>query len=64
MIKIIFKIMLNKLECKYSTVTYSIVNKLINKYLNITKYIDNFHSDNEIFYYPKSVINNKGRINS
>ena len=51
--------MVNKLECKYSTVTYSIINKLINKYLNISKYIDNFNSDNEIFYYPKSVINHK-----
>ena len=46
-------------ECKYSTITYKIVNKLINKYLNITKYNDLFKSDNEIFYYPNLIIKNK-----
>ena len=46
-------------DCKYSTITYQIINKLINKYLNISKYKDIFNSDNEIFYYPKSIIKNK-----
>ena len=34
------------------------MNKLINKYLNITKYKESFKSDNETFYYPNSIINN------
>lgn len=51
--------MVNNLNCKYSTITYSIVNKLINKYLNITKYKESFKSDNETFYYPNSIIKNK-----
>ena len=46
----------NKINCKYSTITYSILNKLINKYLNITKYEESFKSDNETFYYPNSII--------
>lgn len=51
--------MIDSPECKYSTITYKIVNKLINKYLNITKYNDLFKSDNEIFYYPKLSIKSK-----
>ena len=45
-------------DCKYSTKTYKIINNLINKYLNIPIFNDTFISDNEIFYYPKSIINN------
>jgi hypothetical protein len=45
-------------NCKYSTQTYNIFNNLINKYLNISNFEDSFISDGEIFYYPKSVIQN------
>ena len=45
-------------ECKYSIKTYKIVNNLINKYFNIPFFNDIFISDNEIFYYPKLIINN------
>jgi len=45
-------------DCKYSIKTYKIINNLINKYLNIPIFNDTFISDNEIFYYPKSIINN------
>ena len=43
-------------DCKYSTQTYNILNNLINKYLNISVFKDSFISDEEIFYYPESVI--------
>ena len=45
-------------DCKYSIKTYKIINNLINKYLNIPIFNDTFISDHEIFYYPKSIINN------
>jgi len=45
-------------DCKYSIKTYKIINNLINKYLNIPIFNDTFISDNEIFYYPKSIISN------
>ena len=45
-------------KCKYSTRTYNIFNNLINKYLNIPNFKDSFISDLDIFYYPKSVIQN------
>ena len=45
-------------DCKYSTQTYNLFNNLIDKYLNIPNFKDSFISDNDIFYYPKSVINN------
>ena len=45
-------------NCKYPTQTYNIINKLINKYINIPNFNDSFISDNEIFYYPESVIQN------
>ena len=51
--------MVNTHNCKYSTVTYSLVNKLINKYLNLTKYNESFKSDNDTFYYPKAIIKRK-----
>ena len=50
--------LINSPDCSYSTVTYNIVNKLINKYLNITNFKDSFISDNESFYYPKLIIKN------
>ena len=42
--------------CKYSTKVYKIYNELIDKYMNIPNFKDNFLSDNETFFYPKSVI--------
>ena len=44
-------------DCKYPTKTYSIFNNLINKYLKIHNFEDTFVSDNNVYYYPKSVIN-------
>ena len=43
-------------NCKYPTYTYKLLNTLVNKYLNVTDFKDNFTTDNEIYYYPKSVI--------
>ena len=45
-------------KCKNPTRTYKIYNDLINKYMKIPDYKDSFVSDNEVFYYPKSVIEN------
>ena len=45
-------------SCKFPTKTYRFYNDLIDKYMNISKYIDSFISDNETFYYPKSIIDN------
>jgi hypothetical protein len=43
-------------SCKYPTKTYYYYNYLIDKYMNISDYVDSFQSDNEIFYYPKSIL--------
>ena len=45
-------------DCNYPTQTYNIFNNLINKYLNIPNFKDSFISDNNIFYYPKNVVQN------
>ena len=45
-------------KCKYPSKTYKIYNNLVDKYMNISKFIDSFISDNETFYYPKSIIDN------
>ena len=63
-------------ECMNPTNTYKLLNNLINKYLNITKFKDTNIYNKEIFYYPKQFNNNskiitiqwrkvwpKGRIN-
>ena len=50
--------LINSPDCSYSTLTYKIVNQMINKYLNITNFKDSFISDNETFYYPKLIIKN------
>ena len=42
--------------CKHPTKTYKKLFELIDKYLDIPNYIDSFISDNEIFYYPKLII--------
>ena len=45
-------------DCKYPTLTYKFYNNLIDKYMNIQNFEDSFKSDNEVFYYPKKVIEN------
>ena len=45
-------------ECKYPTITYKFYNNLIDKYMNIQNFEDSFKSDNQIFYYPKKIIEN------
>ena len=45
-------------NCKYSTKTYKLLNDLVNKYMKIPDFKDSFISDNEIYYYPQSVIEN------
>ena len=51
-------------SCKYPTKTYKFYNGLIDLYMNISKFKDTFVSDNQTFYYPKSIINNhKSNIN-
>ena len=41
---------------EYPGKAYKLLNDLVLKYMNITEYEDKFISDNEIYYYPKSVI--------
>ena len=50
--------------CRYPTQTFNILNNLINKYTSIPIFVDSFLSDNEIFYYPSSVIQNFNLNNS
>lgn len=38
---------------------FKLLNDLINKYMNISTYEDKFISDNETYYYPKSVVENQ-----
>ena len=43
-------------KCEYPSKTFKLFNDLIDKYLKIPTFSDSFVSDNEMFYYPKSVI--------
>ena len=45
-------------NCKYSTKTYKLLNDLVNKYMKIPDFKDTFISDNEIYYYPKTILKN------
>ena len=45
-------------KCKYPSKTYKLYNNLIDNYMNIPKFKDSFISNNESFYYPKSIIDN------
>ena len=50
--------------CKNQTKTYKFYNGLIDLYMNISQFKDTFVSDNQIFYYPQSIINShKSNIN-
>ena len=44
--------------CENPTRTYKFYNSLIDKYMYIRNFDDKFKSDGEIFYYPKSIIEN------
>ena len=51
-------------SCQHSTKTYKFYNGLVDLYMNIPKFKDTFVSDNQIFYYPKSIIDShKSNIN-
>jgi hypothetical protein len=41
---------------EYPGKAYKLLNDLVLKYMNISEYEDKFISDNEVYYYPKSVI--------
>ena len=41
--------------CKYPTKTYYLINKYIQKYMNIPNFKDFSNLDNETFYYPKPI---------
>ena len=45
-------------NCKNPSKTYKLYNNLIDKYMKISKFKDSFISNNESFYYPKSIIDN------
>ena len=42
--------------CKYQSKAYYYLNQFINKYMDITEFKDPLTYDNEVFYYPKSVV--------
>ena len=43
-------------SCQYPSLTYKYFNHLVDEYMNIQPYKDSFISDNDVYYYPKSVI--------
>ena len=43
-------------NCKNPTYSYKFLNNLVDKYLGLKEFEDSFISDNDIIYYPKSVI--------
>ena len=43
-------------HCKNPTYSYKFLNNLVDKYMDLKDFEDSFVSDNEIIYYPKSVI--------
>ena len=46
----------NVQHCKYQSKAYYYLNQFINKYMNITEFKDPITYDDEVFYYPKSVV--------
>ena len=51
-------------SCQHPTKTYKFYNGLVDLYMDIPKFKDTFVSDNQIFYYPKSIIDShKSNIN-
>ena len=45
-------------KCKFTTQTYKLLNIIIDKYMNISEFVDSFITDNISFYYPNSTIYN------
>ena len=45
-------------QCESSTKAYKLYNDFVDKYMDITTFKDTFISDNEIFYYPESILKN------
>jgi hypothetical protein len=45
-------------NCNKPTKAYQLYNNLIDKYFNLLNFEDSFISDNQIFYYPKTIISN------
>ena len=45
-------------KCENPTQAYKLYNDLVDNYFNIPDFVDPFISDEDIFYYPKSVIRN------
>jgi hypothetical protein len=45
-------------NCNKPTKAYKLYNDLIDKFFNILHFEDSFISDNKIFYYPKTIIDN------
>ena len=43
-------------KCKNPTFSYKLLNNLVDKYMDLKEFEDTFESDNEMIYYPKSVI--------
>ena len=55
---------LNVPSCPHPTKTYKLYNGLVDLYMNISKFKDTFGPNNQVFYYPKSVIkSHKSNIN-
>lgn len=44
-------------NCKYQSKTFYLLNKNIDKYMNIKKFIEPIYYNKEIFYYPKTINN-------
>ena len=49
-------IILNVNNCKYQSKGYYYLNQFINKYMDLTEFKDPVTYDEEVFYYPKSVV--------
>lgn len=45
-------------HCKYPTLTFQLLNILIEKYMNLEEFKDQFINIDKIFYYPNSTLNN------
>jgi len=50
--------------CKNPSKAYKLYTDLVNKYLPISNFTDSFKSDNNIYYYPKSIIKEHKNKNS
>ena len=44
--------------CQHPTMSYKYFNDLVNLYMNVETYQDTFKTNNDVYYYPKSVVEN------